>query len=106
MIHSRSKRKSKTSAGSVSASGKTGKARKMHLNVHRSGGASGPRPEFNVPPSDAQPKQVFTTCHYCGYDPGVVPPDGTCPKCGGHSWERHAISVRLLPKTKVLPETK
>jgi len=86
--------------GGASVVAKAGKARKMHLNVHRPLHSGGVCPEFRVPPSQAQPKHVFTTCHYCGYDPGVIPADATCPKCGGHSWERNAISVRLLPKTK------
>ena len=63
--------------------------------------ASRPRgdhhPMFNVPPSLAGPKRVFVACHYCGYGPSVVPPGLVCPKCGGHSWERFAISRRLLP---------
>ena len=53
---------------------------------------------FRVPPSLAGPKCVFLTCHYCGYDPPVVPTNGMCPKCGGHSWERYALSARLVPK--------
>jgi len=95
MIHARRKHQSKTSAD-----GKVGKARKMHLNMHRPPGGVEARMEFRVPPSQAQPKHVFTTCHYCGHDPGVIPADTVCPKCGGHSWERNAISVRLLPKAK------
>ena len=79
----------------------TGKAGKMHLNVHRKAKAGDEAWfEFRVPPSQAQPKAVFTTCHYCGYDPDVIPADAVCPKCGGHSWERHAISVKLLPRAK------
>ena len=75
------------------------KGKKMHLNVHRSvDDQDDDWPKFRVPPSQAQPKAVFTSCHYCGYDPGVIPENGACPKCGGHSWERNAISVRLLPK--------
>lgn len=100
MIHTRRKHQSKTSVGGASAVDKAGKARKMHLNVHRSLAGDEAWPEFSVPPSQAQPKHVFTTCHYCGYDPGVVPADAACPKCGGHSWERNAISIRLLPKAK------
>jgi len=97
MIDIRRKRQSKTPVGKLA----TGKAGKMHLNVHRKAGAGDEAwPEFRVPPSQAQPKAVFTTCHYCGFDPGVIPADATCPKCGGHSWERNAISVRLLPKAK------
>ncbi len=53
---------------------------------------------FRVPPSLAGPKRVFLTCHYCGYDTPTVPPKGVCPKCGGHSWERYALSARLVPK--------
>jgi len=55
--------------------------------------------DFRVPPSLAGPKCVFLTCHYCGYDPPTVPPGGLCPKCGGHSWERYALSARLVPKS-------
>jgi len=54
---------------------------------------------FRVPPSLAGPKLVFVICHYCGYDPELVPADGACPKCGGHSWERYALSARLVPKS-------
>ncbi len=73
--------------------------KKMHLNlaVEKADPAV---PRFRVPPSQAQPKAVFTTCHNCGYDPGVIPENGACPKCGGYSWERNAISVRLLPKAR------
>ncbi len=79
----------------------TAKAGTMHLNIHRKAqGGDEAWPEFRVPPSQAQPKAVFTTCHYCGYDPGVIPADAACPKCGGHSWERNAISVKLLPHAK------
>jgi len=70
---------------------------RMHLNLSRDEDDEA-RPRFRVPPSQAQPKAVFTCCHYCGYDPEVIPENGACPKCGGHSWERNAISVRLLPK--------
>lgn len=57
---------------------------------------------FRVPPSQAGPKSVFVTCHYCGYSPsGEVPTGGMCPKCGGYSWERFALSRRLLPETVV-----
>jgi rubrerythrin len=42
-------------------------------------------------------KKVFLICHYCGYEPPGLPASGRCPKCGGHSWERFAISRRLLP---------
>jgi rubrerythrin len=56
-------------------------------------------PDFRVPPSLAGPKRVFVACHYCGYGPSVVPADEVCPKCGGHSWERYALSTRLLPDT-------
>ena len=76
------------------------KGRKMHLNLPGDDGGDKARPRFRVPPSQAQPKAVFTCCHYCGYDPEVIPENGTCPKCGGHSWERNAISVRLLPKSR------
>ena len=57
--------------------------------------------DFRVPPSLATPKQVFLCCRSCGYDPPVVPKNGTCPKCGGHSWERYALSARLLPKKRI-----
>jgi len=97
MIDIRRKRQSKTHVGKLAA----GKAGKMHMNVHRKAEAGDEAwPEFRVPPSQAQPKAVFTTCHYCGYDPGVIPLDAACPKCGGHSWERNAISVKLLPRVK------
>jgi hypothetical protein len=44
------------------------------------------------------PKRVFVLCHYCGYTPpGDVPRDGICPKCRGSSWERFALSERLVP---------
>lgn len=56
--------------------------------------------EFRVPPSLAGAKRVFIACHYCGYSPAEVPIGETCPKCGGHSWERFALSARLVPKTK------
>lgn len=55
------------------------------------------RPMFRVPPSLAGPKTVFLSCHYCGYGAAAVPDDGVCPKCKGHSWERWAVSSRLLP---------
>ena len=71
----------------------------MHLNVSRSGArVAREMPQFRVPPSLAGPNRVFLTCHYCGYDPPVVPPAGVCPKCGGHSWERYALSARLVPE--------
>jgi len=54
--------------------------------------------DFRVPPSEAGPKRVFLCCHYCSYDPPTVPDNGTCPKCGGHSWERFTVSTKLLPK--------
>lgn len=44
-------------------------------------------------------QRVFVTCHYCSYSPPNVPPNGVCPKCGGHSWERYALPVRSLQKT-------
>ena len=93
MIEIPRKRHSKSPVGKFV----TAKAGKMHLNIHRKAEVC---PEFRVPPSQAQPKAVFTTCHYCGYDPGVIPADAACPKCGGHSWERNAISVKLLPRVK------
>ena len=51
-----------------------------------------------VPPSKATRKRVFLTCHYCAYSPPEVPKNGICPKCGSHSWERYALSARLLAK--------
>ena len=58
-----------------------------------------PRPiQFRVPPSMATEKRVFLCCHYCGYSPPDVPVDGICPKCGGHSWERYALPVKLLQR--------
>ena len=94
------RRQAKSSGQAVNRA--TTKAKKMHLNVPAGTVAKNDQTwlRFRVPPSQAQPKAVFTTCHYCGYDPGVIPANGTCPKCGGHSWERNAISIRLLPKTK------
>ena len=53
---------------------------------------------FRVDPSLARPKVVFTNCHYCGYSPDDVPSSGICPKCGGSSWERFALSSRLVPE--------
>ena len=55
---------------------------------------------FRVPPSLSRPKRVFVCCRGCGYGVPDVPTDGACPKCGGHSWERYALSVHLLPKTR------
>ena len=53
---------------------------------------------FRVAPSKSGPKKVFLNCHYCGYAPPHGLPDlGICPKCGGSSWERFAVSRRLLP---------
>ena len=53
--------------------------------------------QHQVPPSMATPKRVFVLCHYCSYSPSEeVPVTGVCPKCGGHSWERFALSVKLL----------
>lgn len=57
------------------------------------------RQRFRVEPSKSRPKRVFLNCHYCGY----APPDGDlrghcCPKCGGSSWERFALSERLVPQ--------
>ena len=49
-----------------------------------------------VPPSLSRPKKVFVTCHYCAYSPSVIPEDGLCPKCGGYSWQRYALSRQLL----------
>ncbi len=49
-----------------------------------------------VPASLATPKKVFVTCHYCSYSPSVLPESGRCPKCGGQSWQRYALSRRLL----------
>jgi rubrerythrin len=54
---------------------------------------------FWVPPSQAMPKRVFLICHYCGYSPkGDVPESGSCPKCGGFSWERFALPEPLIPE--------
>jgi len=53
---------------------------------------------FRVPPSLSRPKRVFVCCRGCGGEVPDVPADGVCPKCGGHSWERYALSVHLLPK--------
>lgn len=79
-------------------SGRGRKPRKgsPHFAQHRPQAIS---ERFAVPPSLAMPKRVFVICHYCGYGPdGEVPIDGVCPKCGGHSWERFAISEHLVPK--------
>jgi rubrerythrin len=73
----------------------------MHPNLPGRRPASEEAPPFRVPPSLAGPKKVFLSCHYCGYSPSIVPPEGACPKCGGHSWERYAISTRLLPAQAV-----
>jgi len=54
------------------------------------------RPRVN--PSDAGAKRVFVACHFCGFSPADVPPDGRCPKCGKDTWERYALAKRLLPK--------
>lgn len=100
MIHIPRRRHKNSTVGKFTAN-KVGKAGKMHLNVHRKAETDYETwPKFRVPPSQAQPKAVFTTCHYCGYDPGAIPADAVCPKCGGHSWERNAISVKLLPHAK------
>ncbi len=50
-----------------------------------------------VPASQSMPKRVFQICHYCGYDPRNIPPNGVCPKCGGSSWERFALPEPLIP---------
>ena len=50
-----------------------------------------------MPPSLAGPKVVLVNCHACGYSPAVVPPEGACPKCGGHCWDRFTVSRGLLP---------
>lgn len=56
------------------------------------------RRQFRVDPSDSGPKVVFLECHYCGYSAeDGLPPSGICPKCGGSSWERFALSRRLVP---------
>ena len=56
------------------------------------------RRRFRVPPSKATPKRLFISCHYCSYSPDRgVPKSGVCPKCGGSSWERYALSRRLVP---------
>ena len=70
----------------------------MHPNVPATRSRPAEAADFRVPPSLAGPKRVFLSCHYCGYGPSVVPADGICPKCGGHSWERYALSARLVPK--------
>ncbi len=72
-------------------------AGRMHANIPARPGEPEPRPHFRVPPSLAGPKCTFVSCHYCGYGPEVIPEGGTCPKCGGHSWERFALSARLVP---------
>ena len=70
----------------------------MHPNLSPTRSRSDSTPHFRVPPSLAGPKRVFVSCHYCGYGPPTVPASGVCPKCGGHSWERYALSARLVPK--------
>ena len=52
---------------------------------------------FPVPPSLAQPKRMFLACHYCAYDPAVIPEGGICPKCRGSSWERFILPEPLIP---------
>lgn len=53
---------------------------------------------FRVAPSKAGQKRIFVNCHYCGYTP---PEDAVltkpCPKCGGHTWERFAMHVKMVP---------
>jgi len=39
-------------------------------------------------------KRIFVHCRYCAYSPLHIPGNGTCPKCGGHSWERFAVPIR------------
>ena len=56
------------------------------------------RRQFRVAPSDSGPKIVFLECHYCGYSAtDGLPESGICPKCGGSSWERFALSRKLVP---------
>lgn len=56
------------------------------------------RRRFRVAPSDAGLKRVFVDCHYCGYTPeDPLQIEGPCPKCGGHSWERFAKHVKMVP---------
>ena len=53
---------------------------------------------FRIAPSDSMPKKMFLNCHYCGYAPDDdVPVNGVCPKCRGSSWDRFALSKRLVP---------
>jgi rubrerythrin len=54
--------------------------------------------DFPIPPSATRPKVVFLNCHYCGYSPEQVPQNETCPKCGGHSWDRFYISAKLVSR--------
>ena len=63
---------------------------------------------FRVNPSDAGPKKVFLNCHYCGFAAETVPISGACPKCGGSSWERFALSAKLVPEHMLspLPDTR
>ena len=80
---------------------RTGRFRKRKGKVHPNSPAArrdGEAWRFPVPPSQAGPKQVFVTCHYCGYSPPEVPDGGKCPKCGSYSWERFALSRKLLAK--------
>ena len=49
-----------------------------------------------VPASLSMPKRVFVNCHYCAYSPQVIPADGMCPKCGGSSWHRYALSQKAM----------
>jgi rubrerythrin len=53
---------------------------------------------FRIEPSKARPKKIFLNCHYCGYSPDAVPAGGSCPKCGGRSWERFALARPLIPR--------
>jgi len=67
--------------------------------VHHAGRHRGrTEADFAVPPSLDQPKVVFLNCHYCGYSPQAIPENETCPKCGGHSWERFALSAKLVQR--------
>ena len=80
----------------MAASGSRRKA--PSAGVPRSGRLKGlQEADFVVPPSLARPKVVFLNCHYCGYAPEKMPEGQTCPKCGGHSWDRFSRSVKLQP---------
>ena len=76
-----------------------GKAAAAHPAAKAPAAVAKPQPSqwrSNVPASQTTPKRVFLTCRYCAYSPPTIPPDGVCPKCGGGSWQRYALSAKAL----------